>query len=210
MLHLVILKSPYQKMMSMFILLFLMWKADFCNSALSRSVLTSLQDAKPWGSREEARAIFAAIDTDKSGEITIDELRAYMRREDPSVTEEQGQRRYVYLNADGQGTLTAEDFAERHVCDRKPPAVELHLYYAETVVKKLQSTSWAELRMVITPDVIALGPAEGGGYDDVIPLHEIDRLLAQRSGGREEGVRGWSPLRNTCIIFPGEQGYNLG
>jgi hypothetical protein len=48
-------------------------------------------------SAEEARAIFAAIDTEKSGEITIDELRAYMRREDPSVTEEQVQRRYVYL-----------------------------------------------------------------------------------------------------------------
>ena len=134
-----------------------------------RSILTPLQDAKPLDSlsAEEARTIFAAIDTDKSGEITIDELREYMRREDPSVTEEQVQRRYVYLNADGQGTLTAEDFAERHVCDKKPPAVELHGYYAFAVVQKLQSTSWKELRMIITPDVLGLGPAEGEGYDDV-------------------------------------------
>ena len=175
-----------------------------------------MQDAKPLDSlsAEEARAIFAAIDTDKSGEITIDELRAYMRREDPSVTEEQVQRRYVYLNADGQGTLTAEDFAERHVCDKKPPAVELHGYYAEAVVQKLQSTSWKELRMVITPDVLALGPAVGGGYDDVIPLYEICGLRELSEGGREEG--GWNPLKSICLIYTGPgvgmdgEGYNLG
>jgi hypothetical protein len=137
-----------------------------------------------------------------------------MRREDPSVTEEQVQRRYVYLNADGQGTLTAEDFAERHVCDKKPPAVELHGYYAFAVVQKLQSTSWKELRMIITPDVLGLGPAEGEGYDDVIPLYEIDGLRELSEGGREEG--GWNPLKSICLIYTGPgvsmvgEGYNLG
>ena len=53
-----------------------------------RSTLSPVQEAIQKESQEEAHAMFAAIDTDKSGEITIDELRAFMQREDPSVTEE--------------------------------------------------------------------------------------------------------------------------
>jgi hypothetical protein len=167
--------------------------------------------------QEEARAEFAAMDTDQSGNVTLDELRAFMRRKDPSVTEEQIRRRFEYLDVHGNGGLSAEEFAQArmHALRKPPPPVDLHGWHAEAVVKKLQSTSWAELRMVITQDVIALGPAGGGGYDDVIPLHEVDRLLEQRSGGRAEGVRGWSPLRNICMIFTvnlqgAEKGYNLG
>jgi hypothetical protein len=181
---------------------------------LFRSVLTSLQDAKPWDSRKEARAIFSAIDTDKSGDITIDELRAYMRREDPLVTEEQVQSSFEYLNADGYGNVEFEEFAQRHALDKSPPPVELHSWYAEVVVRKLQSTSWKELRMVITPDVLALGPAVGGGYDDVIPLYEIISLRVLLQDGRAEG--GWNPLRSICLIYTGTGvgldagGYNLG
>ena len=36
-----------------------------------------------------ARAIFDGLDTDKSGDISLDELRAYMQREDPSASEQQ-------------------------------------------------------------------------------------------------------------------------
>jgi hypothetical protein len=36
-----------------------------------------------------ARAIFDGLDTDKSGDISLDELRAHMQREDPSASEQQ-------------------------------------------------------------------------------------------------------------------------
>jgi hypothetical protein len=113
--------------------------------------------------KEEARADFAAMDTDLSGDVTRDELAVFMRRKDPSVTEEQIRRRFEYLDVGGNGRLSAENFSRAHLHSllTPPPAVDLHLYYAEATVKKLQSTSWAELRMVITPNVIALGPAEG-------------------------------------------------
>jgi hypothetical protein len=169
-----------------------------------------------------ARTIaFADIDTDNSGEVTIDELRAYMQREDPSITEVQVQRWFDAMNADGNGCLKIDEFEKRHTLDKQPPPVELHPWYAEMVVKKLQSTSWEEVRMVITPDVIALGPVAGGGYDEVIPLCEVDRLLESRDPGRVEG--GWSPLRSVLIIFTvnfqdaerlyplnPSSGYNLG
>ncbi len=156
--------------------------------------------------------MFSAIDTDNSGEVTIDELRAFMQREDPSVTEEQVRSRFDFLNADGQGCVSAEEFGQRQALDKQPPAVDLSGWYAEAVVAKLQSTSWEELRMVITPDVLGLGPAAEGGYDDVIPLGEISCIRMQEisndNGGRAQGR--WGPTRSISLIFTEAEGYNLG
>jgi hypothetical protein len=46
--------------------------------------------------------------------------------------------------------------------------------------------------MVITPDVLGLGPAAEGGYDDVIPLGEIGRLqeISNDNGGRSRRTMG--------------------
>ena len=175
-----------------------------------RSTLSPVQEAIQKESQEEARAMFAAIDTDKSGEVTIDELRAFMQREDPSVTEEQVWCRFDFLNADGQGYVSTEEFGQRQTLDKQSPAVDLNGWYAGVVVTKLQSTSWEELRMVITPDVLVFGPAAEGGYDDVIPLDQIGRLqeISNNNGGRAEGR--WGPMRSICLIFTEEEGYNLG
>ena len=129
------------------------------------------------------------------------ELSQCSEQEKPTFTEAKVHTRLHCLKSDG--TLSEE----RHTLDKLPPAVDLKGWYAETVVKKLQSTSWEELRMVITPAVIALGPAAGGGYDDVIPLHE---LVSIHEGLEQRIQGGWSPLKNICMLFTVENGYNLG
>ena len=105
--------------------------------------------------------------------------------------------------------MSAEEFGQRQTLDKQPPAVDLNGWYAGVVVTKLQSTSWEELRMVITSDVLVFGPAAEGGYDDVIPLNQIGRMqeISNNNGGRAEGRRG--PMRSICLIFTETEGYNL-
>jgi Ca2+-binding EF-hand superfamily protein len=55
-------------------------------------------------------AMFSAMDTDGSGEVTIDEFRAFMLREDPSVSEEQIRRHFESLDQDGDGGLSLKEF----------------------------------------------------------------------------------------------------
>jgi hypothetical protein len=51
------------------------------------------------------------------------------------------QSSFEYLNADGYGNVEFEEFSQRHALDKSPPPVELHSWYAEVVVGKLQSSS---------------------------------------------------------------------
>ena len=71
------------------------------------------------------------MDTDKSGEVTVDEVCTFMRRKDPSVTEEEILCRFDFLNKDGSGGVSAEEFEHRLVLLKPPPAVELHGWYEE-------------------------------------------------------------------------------
>ena len=53
---------------------------------------------------------FAAIDTDSSGTITIDELRAAMKRENPAVTEAQVIARFTSLDVNRDGSLSQAEY----------------------------------------------------------------------------------------------------
>merc|ERR1719478_1229629 len=55
---------------------------------------------------------FAAIDTDSSGTITIDELRASMKRENPAVTEAQVQRRWAAMDFNKDGSVSRKEFVQ--------------------------------------------------------------------------------------------------
>merc|ERR1719409_1934025 len=55
---------------------------------------------------------FAAIDTDSSGTITIDELRASMKRENPAVTEAQVHRRWAAMDFNKDGSVSRKEFVQ--------------------------------------------------------------------------------------------------
>jgi hypothetical protein len=55
------------------------------------------------------QAMFAEIDTDGSGEVSIDEFRAYMRKKNASITEKQVQQRWKLLDADGGGGISEKE-----------------------------------------------------------------------------------------------------
>ena len=55
------------------------------------------------------QAMFAEINTDGSGEVSIDEFRAYMRKKNASITEEQVQQRWKLLDADGGGGISEKE-----------------------------------------------------------------------------------------------------
>ena len=55
---------------------------------------------------------FNNIDTDKSGTITIDELRAAMKRENPAVTEAQVQRRWAAMDFNKDGSVSRKEFVQ--------------------------------------------------------------------------------------------------
>ena len=58
---------------------------------------------------------FAAIDTDSSGTITIDELRAAMKRENPAVTEAQVIARFTSLDVNRDGSLSKAEYMKAHL-----------------------------------------------------------------------------------------------
>ena len=55
---------------------------------------------------------FNNIDTDKSGTITIDELRAAMKRENPAVTEAQVQKRWAAMDFNKDGSVSRKEFVQ--------------------------------------------------------------------------------------------------
>jgi len=127
------------------------------------------------------------------------------------MTDDEVPNRVIHLNGNGnRGTTEAFALAKQQLPTQ--PQVNWNGWHVKMIVRKLQSTSWEEQLLVLTPDVLALGPV-AGGHDEVIPLHEIDRLQEQRGAGRVE--RGWSPARSICMLFTvdlqgAEKGYNLG
>jgi hypothetical protein len=85
----------------------------------------------------------------------------------------------------------------------------------EVFVQKLQSTGWVDMGLVLTLDVIAFVEAGGvaKGYDDVIPLVDIDRVeLIPDEDVPGSGGGSWSPSRCACKIFTvgwqGKPAYN--
>ena len=55
-------------------------------------------------------AEFAAMDTDKSGDITIDELRAAMKRDNPFVMEHEVRRKFLEMDLDGDGVISRREY----------------------------------------------------------------------------------------------------
>ena len=52
---------------------------------------------------DEAQRMFNMVDTDFSGSICLDELRAYMRQENPSVKDAQVRDFFEEMDVDGSG-----------------------------------------------------------------------------------------------------------
>ena len=74
----------------------------------------------------------------------------------------------------------------------------------EVFVQKLQDTGWVDMGLVVTLDVIAFVERSGvaKGYDDVIPLVDIDRVeLIPDEDVPGSGGGSWSPSRCACKIF---------
>jgi Ca2+-binding EF-hand superfamily protein len=60
--------------------------------------------------QEKDKRLFAAIDADKTGSIQLAELRAFMRREDPALTDAQVQELFDHLDQNRDGSVTKEEF----------------------------------------------------------------------------------------------------
>jgi len=62
---------------------------------------------------EEIKAAFAVFDTDKSGSLSVDELRAILTRGvKPMISEAEVDEVVAAFDKDGSGTLSIEEFAE--------------------------------------------------------------------------------------------------
>ena len=57
------------------------------------------------------------IDTDQSGNITLDELGSYMHRHNPSVTLEQVQERFDKVDRDSDGSVSMQEFVSANTFD---------------------------------------------------------------------------------------------
>ena len=96
--------------------------------------------------------------------------------------------------------------------------VDLGGWYLELRVRKLQSTSLEQQRMVLTKDVIAFGPLGSSAFDDVIPLSELQRVHDLSEPGRGEGSWGVVPvgkylqrcLPGMCAFMTVPGGFNGG
>jgi hypothetical protein len=81
------------------------------------------------------------------------------RRKDQSITDDEVPNRVIHLNGNGnRGTTEASGFALPKQQQPSQPQVNWDGGHVEMIVRKLQSTSWEEQRMVLTQDVLALGP----------------------------------------------------
>ena len=140
---------------------------------------------------EDARRVFAGIDADNSGDITYHEMKSFMRRENPFITDEEVQKHYDRMDVNRDGRVSKKEFQQPVL---PQPPVDLKGWHMKAIVKKLQSTSWEDVLMVgfavtdyltlrmygwsllacldivdsvfvrwqvITPDVLAFGPIEG-------------------------------------------------
>jgi hypothetical protein len=67
--------------------------------------------------RGEEQQRFGGMDTDQSGNITLDELGSYMQRNDPSVTVEQVQDRFDKLDGNGDGSVSMKEFVSANTFD---------------------------------------------------------------------------------------------
>ena len=95
------------------------------------------------------------------------------------------------------------------------PAVDLEGWHLEVLVKKLQYTSFEDQRLIITKDVLALGPP-GGEFDEIIPFHEIDCFqdlsAPAKRGLAPPGVdtASWRGHHSLCSIATVPEGFNTG
>ena len=118
-------------------------------------------------------------------------------------------------HGDTSKTATADTLSSLQLSAK--PAVDIEGWHLELRVKKLQYTSFEEQRLVITKDVLALGPPDGGDvFDDIIPLDEIHRIVdlsspAQR-GFAPPGVASdaWELEHSICNVGTSPHGHNIG
>jgi hypothetical protein len=94
---------------------------------------------------EAARRAFAEIDADNSGDITYHEMQSFMRRENPSITDEEVQQHYNRLDVNRDGRVSKKEFQQPVL---PQPPVDLMGWHMKAIVKKLQSTSWEDVLMV--------------------------------------------------------------
>jgi Ca2+-binding EF-hand superfamily protein len=69
--------------------------------------------------KEEDNIRFAALDVDQSGNITRDELRKFMQREDPSVTEQHVKGLFDLMDRNKDGTVSKKEFLQRYILQKR-------------------------------------------------------------------------------------------
>ena len=112
------------------------------------------------------------------------------------------------LTGHGDTQLVAKESA-------KPAVVDLEGWHLDVLVKKLQYTSFEDQRLIITKDVLALGPP-GGEFDEIIPLHDVDCFqdlsAPARRGLAPPGVdtANWQGCHSLCSMATVPEGYNKG
>ena len=80
-------------------------------------------------------------------------------------------------------------------------------------VKRLISTAFDDTQLVITPEVLAMGPRGDGYFDEIIPFKDVDYIT--NVGGDEDGnvmrcEGSWSRLFGLCAIYTKLNGHNRG
>ena len=88
--------------------------------------------------------LFLSIDVDQSGNITRDELRKFMQREDASVTEDQVKGLFDLMDRNKDGTVSKKEFLYRYTLNRKR--------FMEVDVDHSGDVSFAELRAFMLKD----------------------------------------------------------
>ncbi len=101
-----VLQKSYQSHSRSFVVKIMCWPTHsipqhVCGWAVIRGTLSI---------RGEEQQRFGGMDTDQSGNITLDELGSYMQRNDPSVTVEQVQDRFDKLDGNGDGSVSMKEF----------------------------------------------------------------------------------------------------
>jgi Ca2+-binding EF-hand superfamily protein len=122
---------------------------------------------------DEAQRMFNMVDTDFSGSICLDELRAYMRQENPSVSDAQVRDFFEEMDVDGSGKISKKEFLERHHALKLQREKDKRLF-AAIDADKTGSIQLAELRAFMRREDPALTDAQ---------VQELfDRLDQNRDG----------------------------
>jgi Ca2+-binding EF-hand superfamily protein len=130
--------------------------------------------------KEDDNIRFAALDVDQSGNITRDELRKFMQREDAFVTEEQVKGLFDLMDRNKDGIVSKKEFLHRYTLNRKR--------FMEVDTDHSGSVSFAELHAFMLKD------------DETATGQEI-KLLFERMDKNKDGTVSKNEFTHFYSIF---------